>query len=326
MQYRTIGTSDVLIPTLSLGTWAMGGGDSWGPSDEKQSMLTIDQALEVGMNCIDTAPAYGNGLSEILLGKALKGKRNDCFLASKCGLIWGIEDQGSVHKNRDGVIIRRNLSPSSIRVQVEQSLRRLNTDYLDLLVTHWQSIEPFFTPIEDTVATLEALKKEGKIRFYGASNASLDQIKEYQKYGELSLVQDRFSLLSRQNQKLVEYCEQSNITFQAYSPLERGLLTGKIQRDTPVIGTAKASIPWFQVEKRAMVLDVLDRLSGMCESHHCTIGNLVIAWTMSFSTTMNVLCGARMPDQVIENAKASDITLSIDDKKFIGELVLPLLQ
>ena len=324
MQYRVMGNSDVLVSALALGTWAMGGGDSWGPCDETQSILTIDKALEVGIVFIDTAPAYGNGLSEELLGKALQGKRNDCFLASKCGLIWAPNDQGSVHKSRDGVIIRRNLSPSSIRVQVEQSLRRLNTDYLDLLVTHWQSIEPFFTPIEDTVATLEALKREGKIRFYGASNVSLDQIKEYQKYGELSLVQERFSLLSRQNQRLVEYCEQSNITFQAYSPLERGLLTGKLQRDTQVIGTAKASISWYQSEKRAMVLDVLDRLSGLCALHRCTIGNLIIAWTMSYSTAMNVLCGARKPEQVIENAKASDVTLSSDDKKFIGELVLPL--
>ena len=206
----------------------MGGGASWGPSDEKESARTIRTALDVGMNFLDTAPAYGNGLSEEILGRTLSDRRDKYVLATKCGLVWGPDDEGSVHKSRDGVTVRRNLSPKSIRVQVEESLKRLDTEYIDLLITHWQAIEPFATPIEETVFVLEELKREGKIRAYGASNVSMDQIREYQKFGSLSLVQERFSLLSRQNFEKAKYCDEANITFQAYSPLERGILTGKI--------------------------------------------------------------------------------------------------
>jgi len=173
MQYKLLGNTDIRISALSLGTWAMGGGVSWGLSDGKESIHTIERALDVGINFIDTAPAYGNGSSEEILGHAVSAQRNKYILATKCGLIWGADDEGSVHKSRDGVTIRRNLSPVSIRAQVQESLKRLDTDYIDLLITHWQSIEPFYTPIEETVSVLEALKREGKIRAYGASNVTL---------------------------------------------------------------------------------------------------------------------------------------------------------
>lgn len=325
MQQRFLGKTDICIPSLALGTWAMGGGDSWGPSDERQSCRTLEKALDFGINLLDTAPAYGNGLSEEIIGRCISGKRDKYLLATKCGLIWGEHDEGSVHKSRDGVTIRRNLSAQSIRIQVEASLKRLGTDYLDLLITHWQSIEPFFTPIEETVGVLEALKREGKIRSYGASNVNLEQIKEYQKYGSLSLVQERFSLLSRENWALATYCETEGITFQAYSPLERGLLTGKVTLDSPIVGTAKASIPWYKPEQRKEVLTMLGKLSEMSSRYHCTVGSLVIAWTMGQTATMNVLCGARRPEQIEENAQAASVHLSQEDSFFIDTLAKSLL-
>lgn len=325
MQYKLLGNTDIRISALSLGTWAMGGGSSWGPTDEKESEHTIKKALDVGINFIDTAPAYGNGSSEEILGRALSGHRPDYILATKCGLIWKAQDEGSVHKSRDGVTIRRNLSPRSIRIQVEESLKRLNTDYIDLLVTHWQSIEPFFTPIEETVGVLEDLKREGKIRAYGASNVTLEQIREYQKFGSLSLVQERFSLLSRQNLHKALYCEKENITFQAYSPLERGILTGKVALDSEVVGTAKASIPWFQPEKRVQVLAMLDSLSEMGNRYGCPVGTLVIAWTLEQTSTMNVLCGARKSRHIVENAQAASVHLKQDDITYIDDLAKTLL-
>ncbi|MDY0290054.1 MAG: aldo/keto reductase [Sphaerochaeta sp.] len=325
MQYKLLGNTDMRISALSLGTWAMGGGDSWGPSDEKTSIATIKKALDVGINFIDTAPAYGNGLSENILGRALSDSRNDYVLATKCGIVWGPDDEGSVHKSRDGVTIRRNLSPSSIRVQVEESLKRLDTGYIDLLITHWQSIEPFSTPIEETVSVLEELKREGKIRAYGASNVTLEQIREYQKYGNLSLVQERFSLLSRQNLDKALYCDQMNITFQAYSPLERGLLTGRVALDSEVIGTAKASIPWFQPEKRVQVLAMLDGLSEMGGRYGCSVGTLVIAWTLAQTMSMNVLCGARKSEHLEENALAASVHLAQEDLLRIDALAQQLL-
>ncbi len=320
MQYKLLGNTDIRISALSLGTWAMGGGMSWGPSDEKESVRTLKKALEVGINFLDTAPAYGNGYSEEILGRVISANRNNYILATKCGLVWGSDDEGSVHKSRDGVTIRRNLSPKSIRAQVEGSLARLKTDHIDLLITHWQSIEPFFTPIEETVSVLEALKGEGKIRSYGASNLTLEQIREYQKFGSLSLVQERFSLLSRQNLQKALYCEEENITFQAYSPLERGILTGKVSPDSEVVGTAKASIPWFQPEKRAHVLKMLDKLTEMAIRYGCSVGTLVLAWTLEQTITMNVLCGARKSEHLEENAQAASIHLSREDLTFIDHL------
>jgi methylglyoxal reductase len=208
---------------------------------------------------------------------------------------------------------------------VEESLKRLNTDYIDLLITHWQSIEPFYTPIEETVSVLEALKQEGKIRAYGASNVTLDQVKEYQKFGNLSLVQERFSLLSRQNLEKARYCDSANITFQAYSPLERGILTGKVALDSDVVGTAKASIPWFQPEKRAQVLSMLDKLTEMSTKYTCSVGTLVIAWTMEQTITMNVLCGARKSEHLEENAQAAFVHLEREDLLYIDRLAKGLL-
>lgn len=325
MQYKLLGKTDIRISELSLGTWAMGGGASWGPSDEKESARTIRTALDVGMNFLDTAPAYGNGLSEEILGRTLSDRRDKYVLATKCGLVWGPDDEGSVHKSRDGVTVRRNLSPKSIRVQVEESLKRLDTEYIDLLITHWQAIEPFATPIEETVFVLEELKREGKIRAYGASNVSMDQIREYQKFGSLSLVQERFSLLSRQNFEKAKYCDEANITFQAYSPLERGILTGKINLKDEVVGTAKASIPWYQPEKGAQVHSMLNKLTEMSSRYGCSVGTLVIAWTMAQTGSMNVLCGARKAGHLKENAEAASIHLEREDLLYIDTLAKGLL-
>ncbi len=318
-----LGNTDIEIPALALGTWAIGGGDSWGESDEALSIKTIHRSLELGITFIDTAPAYGNGLSEELLGKALQGKRSSCILATKCGLVWGSEDEGSVHKSRDGVVIRRNLSPRSIKKQVEESLVRLKTDHIDLLLTHWQSIEPFFTSIEETVEALEALQKEGKIRSYGACNVELEHLNEYQKHGKPALIQERYSMLTRSKAALASFCAEQGITFQAYSPLERGLLTGKASEQ--VIGSAKASISWFEPGKRERVQAMLHSLEGMAQKYHATVGNLVIAWTKQAYPTMNVLCGARKPEQMEENAKALSLTLSSKDWNIMDSLARALL-
>ncbi|MFA6732180.1 MAG: aldo/keto reductase [Sphaerochaeta sp.] len=318
-----LGNTDMEIPALALGTWAIGGGDSWGESDDALSIKTIHRSLELGVTFIDTAPAYGNGLSEELLGKALQGRRSSCILATKCGLVWGADDEGSVHKSRDGVVIRRNLSPRSIQKQVEESLVRLKTDHIDLLLTHWQSIEPFFTPIEETVEALEALQKEGKIRSYGACNVELDHLKEYQKHGKPALIQERYSMLTRNKAELASYCAEQGITFQAYSPLERGLLTGKASEQ--VIGSAKTSISWFEPGKRERVQAMLHSLEGMAQKYQATVGNLVIAWTKQAYPTMNVLCGARKPEQMEENAKALSLTITSKDWDIMDSLARALL-
>lgn len=319
-----LGTTDIEVSSIALGTWAMGGGDSWGDGDPSLAIKTVHRSLELGINFIDTAPAYGNGLSEELLGTALEGKRHTAVLATKCGLVWGADDEGSVHKSCDGVTIRRNLSKKSIIKQVEESLFRLKTDYIDLLLTHWQSIPPFYTPVEETIEVFELLKQQGKIRCYGACNVSLEELKAYQKYGNPALVQERFSLLSRDKANLATYCADNQITFQAYSPLERGVLTGKAALSQNVVGTAKASVVWYKMENRAKVLTLLDSLETLAEKYHATVGNLVIAWTRQATSTMNVLCGARKPSQIEENSKAGSLILSTKDWTIIDSLARTL--
>ena len=325
MHYMELGKTGILIPSLTLGTWAMGGGDSWGASDDQLCENTIEKALELGINYLDTAPAYGNGKSEEIVGRVIRRKRHKYVLASKCGLVWGSNDEGSVHKSRDGVTVRRNLSAKSIRTQVEQSLERLQTDYLDVVLTHWPSIEPFYTPIEETVSAFEELKKEGKIRSYGACNVNLEQIEEYQSYGSLALVQGRYSLLHRDNEAIARYCADQGITFQAYSPLERGLLTGTVTPDSVVVGTAKESIPWFQAGKLKQVLGMIDEFKALCVAYDCSVGNLVLAWTMAYIPGMNVLCGARKPEQVLENSLCGSLILKEEDIRYIDSLAKKLL-
>ncbi len=325
MHKQKLGKSGIDVSPISLGTWAMGGGDSWGDSDENLSISTIHRALELGVNFLDTAPAYGNGFSEELVGKALKGKREACVLATKCGLVWGADDEGSVHRSRDGVVVRRNLSAKSLVKQVEMSLKRLDTEYIDLLLTHWQSVEPFFIPIEETVRTLEKLKQDGKIRSYGVCNVTVDQMKEYQQFGSPDLIQERFSLLNRSKLELLKYCEQEGLTFQAYSPLERGVLTGKAALQKQVVGSAKLSSPWYEEKNKEKMFGLLDSMETIAEKYECTVGNLAIAWTHQASPAMNVLCGARQPFQIEDNSKGADITLSSDDWVALDEMAQKLM-
>lgn len=315
----TLGRTDIVIPPLALGTWAMGGGESWGESDANHSIQTIHRALELGLTFIDTAPAYGNGVSEELLAKALKGRRNEAVIATKCGLVWGPDDEGAVHKSRDGVVVRRNLSKRSIIAQVEESLGRLKTDYIDLLLTHWQAIAPYQTPIEETVEAFESLKRQGKIRAWGACNLTLEEAKEYLLYGELSLIQERFSLLNRASAPLAHWAAEEQVTFQAYSPLERGVLTGLSALSKEVVGTAKASVAWYKPEKREAMTRLLTELDQIARSYDCSVSNLVIAWSAGFTKTMNVLFGSRTVDHLEENAKALDLKITEEDWKRIDE-------
>jgi methylglyoxal reductase len=320
-----LGDTGLTIPSFALGTWAMGGGESWGPSDDDLSIKTIHRSLEMGLNFIDTAPAYGNGASELLLGKALKGRRDRCVLATKCGLIWGDKDTGAVHKSRDGVTVRRNLSKLSIIEQTEESLRRLQTDYIDLLLSHWPSIEPFNTPIEETVEAFELLKQQGKIRAYGACNLSLDQLKEYERYGNPALIQQRYSLLFRESEALASYAADRSIIFQAYSPLERGVLTGRPALGEPVVGSAKASVKWYQAEKQEAMQGLRDSLEELATVHRCSVSALVLAWTAASSKTMNVLFGARKVPHLEENAQALTLSLSESEWARINDLAKALI-
>ena len=325
MRYKKLGNSDIDVSVVALGAWAIGGDSNWGASDDDMSIRTIHEAHDLGITLLDTAPAYGLGHSEEVVGKALKGRRSDFVLSTKCGLVWD-GGEGSVLMSRDGVTLLRNLSAKSVRKQLDESLKRLQTDYIDIYITHWQATEPFLVPIEETMGVLNELVKEGKILGIGISNVTADQIDEYSKFGKIALIQQKYSMLDRTHEAtLMPKCKEHGITFQAYSPLERGILTGKVRMDTEVVGQAKDKIMWYQPEHRARLLAVLDSFKPICDKYDCTMTNLAIAWTAAQMDNMNVLCGARKVDQVADNAKGGDIVLDQVDIDTMNAAVAAIL-
>lgn len=309
-----IGKSGILVPFLGMGTWAIGGGSWWGENDDRISEQTIRDAIDLGIEWIDTAPIYGLYHSEQVVGEAIKGKRSHIILSTKCGLEWRHETPAP-HKEVDGTKVYRDLSKQSIIEDVEHSLMTLQTDYIDILYTHWQSPDQDLYSIEETMDALMTLKKQGKIRGIGASNVSAEHIRKYCRYGQLDVIQEKYSLVTRTIEKeLVPVCRELGVSIQAYSPLEQGLLTGKITMETQLApGDVRNNNPFWQPGQRATILQILDGWGELCQKYHCTVGNLVIALTAVMIDSLHLLCGARKPEQVQDNVKAMDIVLEEAD-------------
>ena len=314
MQQRELGSSGIQASVVAFGAWAIGGGPWWGPTDDAESIRAIHAALDAGITLIDTAPVYGFGRSEEVLGRALEGRRDRAVLATKCGLWWD-DDTGVIHFEQLGHKVRRTLDPRTIRLEVEASLKRLRTDRLDVLQTHWQAVEPFKTPIADTMACLLELKQQGKIRAIGASNITPQEMTEYRRCGALDVCQPRYSLLDRRIEADgLPYCHQNKISTLVYSPLEQGLLTGKIGLEkTFTADEFRNRIAWFQPANRSRVLAMLAGWQDLTDKYRCTLSQLVIAWTVAQPGVTCALCGARKAADAIENAGAGDLKLDPAD-------------
>lgn len=318
MKYRQLGTTDLRASVVGLGTWVMGGGVVWGEDpDDQESIRTLQAAIDAGINLIDTAPSYGWGRSEEVIGKAIKGRRDDVILATKCGLWW--EDQrGSFFLCFNGKDLYRSLRPDTIRIEVENSLRRLDVDCIDLYQTHWPAADPDKTPVAETMECLMQLKQQGKIRAIGVSNVTVDQLRENIACGEVSSNQPRYSMLSRDIESdILTLCRENKISTLAYMPLEQGLLTGKVGLDRTFKPDEFRSNtdwnPWFKLENRPRVLSMLEGWSDLTERYDCTLAQLAIAWTVAQPGVTHALCGARRPQQALENAKGGCIDLEADD-------------
>ncbi len=321
MNKMKLGKTGLDISRIGLGTWAIGGGPAFGNQDNKQASIeTIRYALEKNINFLDTAPAYNFGNSEAIVGEAIKGIRDKYIIITKCGITW--EREGSFFNKVGERSLFKNLSKESIRLEVESSLKRLQTDYIDVYMTHWQSVEPFFTPISETVAVLNELKAEGKIKAIGAANVDINHVKEYLKYGQLDIVQAKYSVLDRQVEKeLLPLCKEHDITLQAYSPLEMGILTGAIEKDyIAPKGTARFGKKWFEPKNLSNAIDMMNKWKPLCEKYHCSIANLAIAWILAQGDNINVLSGSTTKAELDENSKATDINLSEQDKNYIRKL------
>jgi methylglyoxal reductase len=316
MKHIIVGKSGIEVSVVGLGAWAIGGDSFWGSSDDSESLRTIHRARELGINLVDTAPAYGLGHSEEVVGKALEGRRHDYILSTKCGLRWDT-DEGSLQGERDGLRIVRNTKAASIAAELEQSLKRLKTDYIDIYIVHWQSTPEFFVSISETMEFLIKAKKEGKIRAIGASNLNREQFEEYAQTGELDLIQEKYSILDRAKGDLFfGPCDKNKVTFQSYSPLERGILTGKYRPGTLLnMAEAKRSVKWYQEENLPRIAALMDKWDILCKKYNCTMTHLVIAWTAAQGNGSNisVMTGARTVPQIEENANGGNISIEAGD-------------
>lgn len=320
MEYRQFGQTEIKIPVITFGGWAIGGW-YWGGTDEELSVKAIQKAIEVGMNCIDTAPVYGFGLGEEIVGKAIKGKRNEVIIATKCGLRWDT-DEGEfffdTYFNGKRYYVYKNARKNSIIEECERSLRRLNTDFIDIYQIHWPDKT---TPIDESLEALTRLQEQGKIRAFGVSNFDANLMKETLKYTRVESNQVKYSLLDRSiENELVPLCVENKISILAYSPLEQGLLTGKITMETEFkSGDLRKRQFWFLPENRKKVLDALEKIKPIAKERNVTVAQLVINWTFSQTGITTAIVGARNPEQVEENAKAATFKLTDEEIQKIRE-------
>ncbi len=324
MIYRKLGRSGIEASVVGFGAWAIGGW-MWGGSDEKQAIKAIHAAVDAGLTLIDTAPMYGFGASEEIVGKAIRDCRDKVVLATKCGLIWH-KEQGdfffmSDEKERttDGDRkIYRSGAADTIRYEVEQSLKRLKTDYIDLYQTHWQ--DPT-TPIASTMRTLLELKKEGKIRAIGCCNADLGQLAEYCGAGQLDADQELYSMIDRkQDEQNLPFVIEHEMAFLAYSSLGQGLLTGKIGPERVFNkGDLRNTKPRFSVENRQRVQELLALFHKIADRLDLSLSQLAIAWTIAQPGCSHALVGARTAEQVLENVVGGAVHLPVEDIREINE-------
>ena len=311
---RNIGHSGITASAVGLGTWAIGGW-MWGGTDEAASIQAIEASIDAGISLIDTAPAYGLGRSEELVGQAIRGKRDRVVIATKCGLNWH-HGKGNHFFDEADKPVHRYLGADGIAYEVEQSLKRLGTDHIDLYITHWQ--DPT-TPIAETMEALERLKQAGKIRAIGASNVSADDLAAYVAAGQLDAIQERYSMLDREIEgTLLPIAKAAGVSTLSYSSLALGLLTGTVSADRQFEGDdQRAGNPRFSSENRQHVAGFANALRELADQHGASIAQLVIAWTLRQPGITFALCGARDPKQARDNARAGTLALDAGDMALI---------
>ncbi|MCA9800997.1 MAG: aldo/keto reductase [Cyanobacteria bacterium HKST-UBA02] len=320
MKYRQLGDSNLEVSTVIFGAWAIGGW-MWGGAEEKDAIEAIQEAIDGGATSIDTAAVYGYGRSEEIVGKAIKGKRDKVKLLTKFGLRWDLKDGEHFFSWSDEngeKDIYRNASKKSIIEECENSLKRLGTDYIDLYQCHWRD---HTTALEETMEALNQLVKEGKIRAVGVSNFTKAEIEDSRQFCPVASLQPPYSMLERGIEKeILPYCRSSNVGVIVYSPLQRGLLTGKFSPDVQFKeGDHRARQVHFTPENIKRTNAFLEKIKPIATAHDVTLGQLVIAWTIAQPGVTSAIVGARDAAQCRENLKGAEIDLPEADLKVIGK-------
>jgi aryl-alcohol dehydrogenase-like predicted oxidoreductase len=288
---RQLGNSDMHLTSIGYGAWAIGGGNwefGWGAQDDDESVRTIERALDSGINWIDTAAIYGLGRSEEVVAKALKNSPHKPFVFTKCSMRW-FPDRN----------IYRSLKAGSLQEEVEDSLRRLRVDTIDLYQIHWPNPQD---DIEEGWETLARFKEQGKVRYIGVSNFNVEQMKRAQKIAPITSLQPPYSLLRREIEtEILPFCQEHNIGVINYSPMVSGLLTGKMTaeriKNLPDDDWRKRS-PNFTEPKLSKNLKLVDLLRQIGKGHGVEPGVVAIAWTLRHPAITAAIVGARRPDQI----------------------------
>ena len=321
MEYRKIGQSKLALPVITFGAWAAGGW-MWGRTERKDAVEAIRASYDLGVTAIDTAPVYGQGTSEEIVGEAIKNiPREKVQILTKYGMRWDLRkgDFAFQSKNNDGqdIDIYKYAGRDSIVKECEESLRRLGTDYIDLYQIHWPEST---TPIEETMEAVSVLIKQGKVRHAGVCNYNVAQMEEAEKHIGLVSNQVPYSMVKPDIEKeVVPHCIANKISILAYSPLERGLLTGKMDAGYKFQeGDHRAKLYFFTDENIHRTNAFLQKIKPMADEKGITLAQLVLRWTVNRPGITIALAGARNAAQAVANAKAWEVELSQEEMGMIN--------
>jgi aryl-alcohol dehydrogenase-like predicted oxidoreductase len=313
MQKRKLGYTELELSVIGFGAWAIGGGEweySWGPQDDNDAIAAITRALEIGINWIDTAAVYGLGHSEELVGQVLRQVPEKPIVATKCGITW----------DKAGKITRW-ANAKQVYQEIEASLRRLKVETIDLYQLHW----PPDDMLEEVWEAMATVKKQGKARYIGMSNCNVEQLKRIAPIHPIASLQPRYSMIHRDiESEILPYCGKNNIGVVCYSPMGKGLLTGKMTAERTSSLSAddhRRNDPDFHGELFKAHLRLVDSLRPVAQRSSKTLAQLALAWVLRRKEVTAAIAGARSPAQIEETAKAGDWNLGADDIREIEELI-----
>jgi aryl-alcohol dehydrogenase-like predicted oxidoreductase len=316
MQTRRLGNSDLAITPVGFGAWAIGGGGwafGWGPQDDADSVAAVREAIDRGVNWIDTAAVYGLGHSEEVVARALEGVANRPYVFTKCGRVWDASGQ-----------IGKRLTADSIRRECEASLRRLRVEVIDLYQMHWPEPD---ADIEEGWQAMLKLKDEGKVRWVGVSNFSAEQMARVAKYGPITSLQPPYSLVRREVEaSALPFCEEHSVGVIAYSPMASGLLTGAWTRERlaalPADDWRREKNKQFQEPLLTRNLKLVELLREIGAPHAKTPAQVAVAWVLGHPAVTGAIVGARRPGQLPELLGAADWRMSTSEVNRIEQFLI----
>lgn len=324
MEYRYLSDTDLKLSAITFGAWAAGSW-MWGKTERGDAIAAIKAAYEHGVTSVDTAPIYGQGTSEEIVGEALRDiPREKVQILTKFGLRWDLP-KGKFYmktKNNSGqfIDVYKYAGKESVIEECENSLKRLGTDYIDLYQIHWPDIT---TPLEETFEAVERLIEQGKIRYAGVCNYDAELTEKANNLVKISSNQVPYSMVSRGiEEETIPWCIKNNKSILAYSPMERGLLTGKMKPGQQFAeGDHRKMHPSFKDENIVKTNAFLETIKPIADKHGITLAQLVLRWTLEREGITIALAGARSAEQAVQNAKAGDIKLDSDELTFINQKV-----